>query len=153
MFVRRKRSGPREYLVIVENYREGKKVKQRTIANLGRLDILKESGKLDCVINSLSQFSEKAAVLSAFQKEEALKCWVKEWGSYLVFRRLWERLGLSVVIERLQRKLKVQFNLEEALFYTVLHRLTEQGSDLKASKWHERVYDPGRRWISFHSWS
>ena len=54
MFVRKKRSGPRDYLVIVENYREGKKVKQRTIANLGRLDILKESGMLDSVINSLT---------------------------------------------------------------------------------------------------
>lgn len=150
MFVRKKISGPREYLVIVENYREGKKVKQRTIANLGRVDVLRETGKLDSIINSLSQFSEKVAVLSAFQRDESLKCWVKEWGSYLVFRRLWEQLGLAEVIERIQKKRKIGFNLEEALFYTVLHRLTEKGSDLKASKWIERVYDPGREELKYH---
>ena len=74
MFVRKKKSGPREYLVIVENYREGKKVKQRTIANLGRLDILRSTGKLESIIKGLSQFSEKVGVISAFQKDESLKC-------------------------------------------------------------------------------
>lgn len=150
MFVRKKKSGPREYLVIVENYRDGKWVRQRTIANLGRLDALRETGKLDSIINSLSQFSEKAAVLSALRKDESLKCWVKEWGSYLVFRRLWEQVGLAEVIEGIQKKRNMEFNLEDALFYTVLHRLTEKGSDLKASKWIERVYDPGRRELKYH---
>ena len=67
MFVIEKKSGPRTYLCIVENYREGKKVKQRTIANLGRLDVLRESGKLDALIKSFGKFSEKVAVLSAFK--------------------------------------------------------------------------------------
>jgi transposase len=150
MFVRKKKSGPREYLVIVENYREGRKVKQRTIANLGRLDILRNTSKLDSVIKGLSQFSEKVGVISAFQKDESLKCWAKEWGSYLVFRRLWEQLDLAEVIKGIQAKRKVEFNLEQALFYTVLHRLTERGSDLKASKWIERVYDPGRTNLKYH---
>jgi hypothetical protein len=41
MFVPVRGSGPWEYLQIVENFREGKKVRQKVIANLGRLDILK----------------------------------------------------------------------------------------------------------------
>ncbi len=122
MFVRKKKSGPRTYLCIVENYREGKKVKQRTIANLGRLDVLKESGKLDAVIKSFAKFSEKVAVLSAFKEDNSLSCWAKEWGSFLIFRRLWEKLGLKKIITRLEKRKKVEFNLEESLFYTVLHR-------------------------------
>lgn len=150
MFVRKKTSGPRTYLCIVENFREGKKVKQRTIANLGRLEGLKESGKLDDLIRSLTQFSEKAAILSAFKEDSSLRCWAKEWGSYLVFRSLWEKLGLRSIISRIEERMKVEFNLEQALFYTVLHRLTERGSDFRASQWQKRVYDPGGVELSYH---
>ncbi len=52
MFVRVKRSGPRGYLQIVENFREGKKVRQRVIANLGRLDTLRATGVLDLIATS-----------------------------------------------------------------------------------------------------
>jgi len=44
----------------------------------------------------------------------------------------------------------VEFNLEQALFYTVLHRLTERGSDLRASKWVKRVYDPWQATLKYH---
>ena len=37
MFVRIKSSGPRSYLQVVENKREGRKTRQRVIATLGRL--------------------------------------------------------------------------------------------------------------------
>ncbi|MFQ5888090.1 MAG: IS1634 family transposase [Candidatus Hydrothermarchaeales archaeon] len=150
MFVRKKKSGPRTYLCIVENYREGKKVKQRTIANLGRFDFLKESGKLDALIKSFSKFSEKIAVLAAFKEDKSLRCWAREWGSFLVFRRLWEELGLEKIIRRIQERKKIEFDLEQALFYTVLHRLTERGSDLRASKWIGQVYDPLRSQLRYH---
>ena len=67
-----------------------------------------------------------------------------------MFARLWEQLGLAEVIKGIQAKRKVEFNLEQALFHTVLHRLTERGSDLKASRWIERVYDPGRTNLKYH---
>jgi len=47
VFVRIKPSGPRKYFQIVENFREDSKVKQRVIANLGRLEILQQTGQLD----------------------------------------------------------------------------------------------------------
>jgi len=150
MFVRKKKSGPRTYLCIVENYREGKKVKQRTIANLGRFDFLKESGKLDALIKSFSKFSEKTAVLSAFKEDESLSCWAREWGSFLVFRRLWEEMGLEKIIMRIEERKKIEFDLGETLFYTVLHRLTERDSDLQASKWIGKVYDPLRSQLRYH---
>ena len=37
MFVRTKPAGPHKYLQIVESFREGRKVKQRVVASLGRL--------------------------------------------------------------------------------------------------------------------
>lgn len=150
MFLRKKTAGPRTYLCIVESYREGKRVKQRTIANLGRFDHLQKSGKLDALIKSFAKFSEKIAVLSAFREDESLRCWAKEWGNVLVFRRLWEKMGLAKIIKRIQRRKKVEFSLDQALFYTVLHRLSEPGSDLQASRWLERVYDPARSNLRYH---
>ena len=69
MFVRVKRSGPREYLQIVENFREGKKVRQRVIANLGRLDVLRATGALDSIATSLAQLSENVAVVSSIKED------------------------------------------------------------------------------------
>lgn len=117
MFVWKKKSGPRTYLCIVENYREGKKVKQRTVANLGRYDHLKQSGKLDALVKSFTKFSEKVAVLSVYKEDETLSCWAKEWGNVLVFSRLWEELGVGKIIRRLQRHKKVEFSLDRALLY------------------------------------
>lgn len=150
MFVRIKKYGPRSYICIVENFREGKKVKQRTLATLGRYEDLQQSGKLDALTKSLAKFSKNIAVLSAFREDKSLRCWSKEWGSFLVFRRLWESLGLVEIIERIQRRKKIEFSLEQALFYTVLHRLTERGSDLGASKWIKRVYDSRRPDLEYH---
>ena len=44
MFVRAKKSGPYQYLQVVENRREGTKVVQRVISTLGRLDRLNAKG-------------------------------------------------------------------------------------------------------------
>jgi hypothetical protein len=150
MFVRIKKAGPRSYLCIVESFREGKRIKQRTIANLGRFDHLQQSGQLDALLMSLAKFSEKMAVLSAFKQDQSLSCWAKEWGNLLVFRRLWEEMGLASIITGIQMRKKVEFALESALFLTVLHRLSEPGSDLQGSRWIERVYDPSRPELHYH---
>jgi hypothetical protein len=142
MFVRVKRSGPREYLQIVENFREGRKVRQRVIANLGRLDILRVTGALDSIATSLAQLSENVAVISSIKEDNQRVEWAKEWGSFLVFHQLWQKMELDQIIGCLKRRSKCEFDVERAIFYTVLHRLTDPGSDLKTSKWLDDLYDP-----------
>jgi len=65
MFARVKKSGPREYLQIEENFREGKKVRQKIVADLERLDILKSAGALDSIATSLTRLSENVAAISS----------------------------------------------------------------------------------------
>ena len=57
MFARIKKTGPYEYLQIVENRREGKKTLQRVIATVGRLDRLRQQGEIEPLVRSLSRFS------------------------------------------------------------------------------------------------
>ena len=48
MFARVKKSGRYEYLQIVHNERVEGRVRQRVIATLGRLDVLKQTGQISC---------------------------------------------------------------------------------------------------------
>jgi hypothetical protein len=52
MFFRVKGTGERQYLQLAESIREGRKVKQRIITTLGRLDELQTSGQLDRLLRS-----------------------------------------------------------------------------------------------------
>ena len=47
-----------DYLQIVEAFRQGKKVKQKVVANIGRLDKLLETGQIDKIIAGLSRYSK-----------------------------------------------------------------------------------------------
>jgi hypothetical protein len=71
MFFRSKRSGPRTYLQIVENRREGDYTRQRVIATLSRLDQLQASGQLEALLCSGARFAEAILVLTAHARGEA----------------------------------------------------------------------------------
>jgi len=65
MYFRKKTSGGRAYLQIVESRREGAAVRQQVIATLGRLDELRQSGQLERLLRSGARFADKAIVLDA----------------------------------------------------------------------------------------
>ena len=68
MFVRVKKTGEYQYLQIVQTYREGRKVKQRVVSTLGRLDKMQEKGEVDGIINSLSKYSSNVLMLLTDRK-------------------------------------------------------------------------------------
>ncbi|MBZ0272724.1 IS1634 family transposase [bacterium] len=139
MFVRLRRSvqGGKtyEYLQICESYREGAKVKQRLIANLGRIEHLRASGQLDGVLTSLAKFSDRVRVIEAHRTQGMVARSAKSWGPALVFGRLWERQGLPHVLGRLAAGRKFAFDPERVAFALALQRLCEPGSDLQGSEW------------------
>ena len=92
MFVRVKRAGPHEYLQIVQNRREGKKVRQTVIAALGRLDRFAASRAFDQFLRSGARFAEHLMVLAeSSAAEPAAK--VRSIGPALIFERLWRETG------------------------------------------------------------
>lgn len=77
--------------------------------------------------------------------------WSREYGPVLVFRRLWEKLGLQELFEGLQRSSKVEFPVEEAVFVMVLNRLLEPESKLGAYEWlREKAYRPQADELELH---
>jgi transposase len=135
MFVRTKTRDDKIYLMIVENKRVGARTEQTVLHSLGRLDKLLEGGGLDALIASLARFSEKLAVLGAVGRGDALTAVTRRIGPALVFERLWRELGVGDVIRELSEGRKFGFDLERAIFLTVLHRLFDPGSDRAAEKW------------------
>lgn len=120
MFTRIKRSGKYEYLQICESKREGKRIKQRVVSTMGRMDRLKEKGTIEQLVRSLAKYSEK--VLLVLSGESDPKATVKKIGPTLIFERLWEETGIRLIIENLVGKRKYSFSIERAIFLTVLCR-------------------------------
>ena len=90
MFARIKKSGNHQYVQVVHNERIDGRVRQRVMATLGRLDTLKESGRLDGLIESLARFRDHLAVLDALKAEQITPSRAIHIGPPLVFQRLWE---------------------------------------------------------------
>jgi transposase len=148
MFARVKKSGKYQYLQIVENRKEKGKVKQRVIATVGRMDRLQEKGRVETLIRSLSRFSEKALLILSGQSDvsaEALTI-----GPTLVFQRLWKESGIEACIKKLLVGRKFEFDVERAIFMTVLHRLIVSGSDRFCDKWRRDYLIPGTQQLDLH---
>ena len=150
MFVRVKRSGQYEYLQVVHNERLDGRVQQRVIATLGRLDVLRKTGQLDALLASCARFAEQTAVLSAHRQGRVAAAAKVRIGPPLVFQRLWEQLGLPQVLRRLLAERKFGFDVERAIFLTVLHRLFAPGSDRAAEVWRDRYALPGTEGLQLH---
>jgi hypothetical protein len=135
MYFRKKTTGGRAYLQIVESRREGGAVRQQVIATLGRIEDLRESGQLERLLRSGARFSEKAIVLDALDRGDAQVLAARRIGPALVFERLWEETGCRAVVDELAGGRKHDFSLERAAFLTVLHRLFCGGSDRAADRW------------------
>ena len=148
VFARIKKSGRNEYLQIVENHREGKRVTQRVIATLGRLDDLKSGTDIQALARSLARFSEQTLMVLTGKSEvdaDAVSI-----GPALVFERLWKELHIDTVLEGLLKRRKFGFDVERAVFMTVLHRLFASGSDRSCDRWRRDCLIPGTKDLSLH---
>jgi hypothetical protein len=147
VFVRVKRSvqesGTYEYLQIVESVRDGSKVHQRVIGNLGRKDLIVADGSLDALLISLGKFSERMRVVERVRTEGLQAHTARAWGPALVFQRLWEQQGVPEILARLVRDRHFEFDVERASFALALQRLCAPGSDLAGAAWLSTVDCPG----------
>jgi len=148
MFARVKKSGKHQYLQIVENRKIKGKVKQWVIATIDRMDQLQAIDQIETLIRSLSRFSEKALLVLSGKSD--LSATSKKIGPALIFERLWEELGIKKVIKDLISHRKFEFDVEGAIFLTVLHRLFVSGSDRSCEKWNRDYKINGVEELSLH---
>lgn len=140
MFIKITRSGPRQYLQLVEAFRDDAgKAKHRTLVTLGRLDQLTDS--LDAVISGLLKVTGRPDLLNApvpqveFESARAL-------GNVWALNELWETLGFGE-LRRVFRKTRHSIDVEALLRVMVFNRLCDPESKLGVLRWLETVAMPG----------
>jgi len=148
MFARIKKSGKYQYLQIVENRKVKGKVKQRVISTIGRMDQLQAKGRIETLIRSMSRFSEKAMLILSGKSDvsaDAVKI-----GPSIIFERLWKETGIKKAIQHLLIDRRFEFDVERAIFLTVLHRLMVSGSDRFCERWRRDYRINGVEQLDLH---
>ena len=148
MFARIKKSGRYQYLQIVENRKEAGKVRQQVIATIGRMDQLQEKNRVETLIRSLSRFSERTMMIISGKSD--ISADARSIGPVLIFERLWQESGIQTAVKRLLGERKFEFDVERAIFLTVLHRLMISGSDRFCDKWRRDYLIPGMDDLQLH---
>lgn len=149
MFVREKTfknkdGSTRTYLQLVESVREDGRMRQKVIANLGRLDQLRADGQLERLAEGLARYANlKLVKEKAAEARTGIKTGRdREWGPALVFKALWDRLGIGAIMRDLVGKTEMEFDVDAALFAMTLNRLCDPCSKLGVSRWVDTVYCP-----------
>lgn len=150
MYFRVKRTGDYAYLQIVESFRQDRRVHQRVLSTLGRLDVLQDSGHLEGLMRSGLRFCQQMTVIDAHAAGQTEPVSVSRVGPDLVFGRLWESLQLPAILKRFLENRRFGFDVERAIYLTVLHRLFAPGSDRAAERWREAYRLPGTEALDLH---
>jgi len=148
VFARVKKSGKNQYLQIVENRKIEGKVVQRVIGTVGRLDQINEKGGVETLVRSLSRYSDK--VLLVLSGNSDLCAETKKIGPSLIFERLWRDLGIRKVLEHVLSGRLFFFDVERAIFLTVMNRLMVSGSDRSCDRWRRDYAIEGVEELSLH---
>ncbi|MEK6727898.1 MAG: IS1634 family transposase [Candidatus Omnitrophota bacterium] len=129
----------KEYLLLVEGQRIQGKVRQKTIANLGRLDLIKETNMADLLIDKLRDYAKYNKLMDMARTS----CdWSREYGIILVLRRLWEEIGLDEIFKRYLKAYKYRISLSEGILALVICRLLDPGSEHRTAGWLNSLYEP-----------
>jgi hypothetical protein len=150
MYFRVKRTGTNANLQIVESFREKGQVHQRVLSTVGRLDVLQATGQLETLLRSGLRFCEKLAVIDAHAAGKTEPVRIQRVGPDLVFARLWDTLQLGTLIKRALKGRRCEFDVERAIYLTVMHRLFASGSDRAAERWREGYRLPGTEELDLH---
>lgn len=150
MYFRVKRTGSYAYLQIVESFREKGQVHQRVLSTLGRLDVLQAAGQLEKLMRSGLRFCEQLTIIDAHAAGQTQPVQVQRVGPDLVFGRLWESLQLGTIVRRALESRRFEFDVERAVYLTVLHRMFASGSDRAAERWRQAYRLPGTEALDLH---
>ena len=138
MYTRITRSGGRSYLQIVEGFRSDAGVRQRVVANLGRLDQL-EGKKLDPLIHGLQRALGRVPVSAPVPEYDTALAF----GDVYALNELWSSLGFGDAIKRALRSSRRAFDAEALVRAMVFNRLCAPESKLGCLDWLETVSIPG----------
>jgi transposase len=127
----------RKYLQIVESRRVNGSPRQKVLLSLGRIDTPEGRKLLESLAEAFVQASERHSLLDL--REDLKAHSTRELGTTLVFRRIWEDLGLAELLSSEMSEVETEFDLPEAVFNMVLNRLSDPSSKRQLETWQKSV--------------
>lgn len=126
MFARVITSKGHKYLNIIGSYRDGKKIKQRVIANLGRVDELNKTS----IENLAAKLLE---IIDSDKKlDDKLVPHIEELDRYnygfMAYKNIWNRFKLNDILDSISKDKKIQFDFKNIVFSMVIDRLLKPKS-------------------------
>jgi transposase len=139
MFARIIKSKGNEYLNIIETYRDDGKVKQKVIANLGRVDKLKTTS-IEKIAKKLLEIVDSSQVIteSTIPKLEEMDRY--NYG-FIIYRNLWNRYKLDDILDNLVIDKKIKYDFKSVIFSMVVDRLLKPKSKLALMENKEEYFD------------
>jgi hypothetical protein len=127
MFIKTSKSHGREYVQIVESYREKGKIKHRTLLNLGRVDLLQGNKSIQNLGRRLLELSEGASKLVDLMNASQAK--ILNWG-YKVYEKIWKNFELPEIFKDVKNSRKITYDIEATCFRMVIQHLLDPKSKL-----------------------
>ena len=135
------------YLSFVQGYRdEFGKVKQKTIQKLGYLDDLKK--EFDDPIAHFKEEAKKMSnnLLSEYTIKDLQTQKIENNNKhknlgYCIVKRIYKELGIKELLDNYQKKLKIDYNLNDILSLLVFMRIISPGSKKKAYEEKETLFE------------
>jgi len=125
MFFKVTKSKGYQYLRIVCSYWEDGKSKQHVIANLGRLDILKQQGQLHRLGKQLLALDGTDVPTLDELEERARLCY-----GDIVYKKLWDKYQFTPILAGVLKDKKIQYDFWQTVYLLVIDRLLNPRSKL-----------------------
>ncbi len=125
MFLKTTISRGHKYLQIVGSYKQDGISKHKVVSNLGRADILINSG-LENIVASLHKLVKKGK--SNLRDITTLKEKARLNYGYIVFKKLWNKYSLTGLLGSIVKNKKTEYNFPELIFSLVINRLLSPSS-------------------------
>jgi len=126
MFIEITRSGKYQYAQLVQSYRKEGATKHKVLLNLGRLDQIENNPSFQNLARRLVELSRAKEVANLSNISEAE---IVNWG-YVVYKKIWQQLGIDQTLRRVAATGKTQFDLSNACFLMAVQHLLEPRSKL-----------------------
>lgn len=151
MYVRTKKSGKNRYLQVIRSYRDEKgRPRQKVIGTMGKVEDCENEGVIGSLMTSLARFDNRALLI--LTGKEDVSADAVRIGPSIICERLWKELGIGAVIQGIiaRTERKFEFDVERAIFLTVVHRLFSGGSDRAAERWRGDLRIVGTEDLDLH---
>lgn len=140
MFFRKitSRSNGKEYtyLKLIENYREGDKVKQRVVANLGSMENLTPE-KVHGLIAGLSRICGVSQKTTHLEAKKVLR-----YGEILAIHKIWETLKVSAALEKAIAHRKTELNIPLLVKLMAMNQIIKPQNKQAIIDWYQCLYLP-----------